>query len=56
METKKKPGPAKGVSNNPNGRKKGEETTRLTKRVPSRLYAQCMEALENILELDKKAT
>lgn len=54
---RKKPGPPKGKTNNPNGRPKGIKTVRLTKRVPEVLLPDCVNALNDVLndkELLKK--
>ena len=53
LDKNKKKGPPKGVTNNPNGRPTGEPKKEIHKRVPVRLYNNCIAAIDNILETDK---
>jgi hypothetical protein len=50
MKPTKRPGPPKGVTNNPNGRPKKEPTQPIYKRVPVTIYNNCITAITEITE------
>jgi hypothetical protein len=50
MKPTKRPGPPKGVTNNPNGRPPKEPTQPIYKRVPVVIYPNCIEAINNMMD------